>query len=523
MLVDSPARAPIAPTRAPAPAPTPAAPTTTPVSGPPTATPGPQGPQGPLYGPFVPNGPTTQPAQQPDPTVDQATQKVKEKLDQSGWFNDVTNDELHDISATFDGLTPAQRNEVLGRLSDAELKTWAGESGSLGILGTGGINRSEKQALFEDLAAGADAAQLERLSNAFSGEDDAKLLGDAIASHAPPATQLAFVQRMAGKVESNERIALQVAKAIGGMKNDGTYVDQALAALTDGQLGAVVKAAQQENLSTHATSTGAATSLLTYDVGPLQAMIDAAATGSSVEQKARLFDSAANVLGEIAKIGSFNLGMAVVKNDAEAKLTQSLSRLITSDTNGVMAELESQFRSGKAITTFTKQMIEQGRTEELKVIVTQLQRGNDLKGDALQRFSTPNAEGEYANAQVLGYFVGSVHAAAYKMRGDVDRQVSTFKAIFGGTLSGGKDVASNLWLGASASKALLGLGVGVTAAVGLVTADQIGRDMKSGILNEREALTEFAYPREANGRLYEGQRAETAYDTASNRVFVENQ
>lgn len=475
-----------------------------------------------------PSGPTAQPVRAPaspagDPAVDQATQTVKDKLDQSGWFNDVTNDELKDIATTFDQLNPTQRNQVLANLSDGELKTLAEESGSWGVLGTGGLSRDEKRAMLEDLAQGADGAQLERLSRAFSGEDDAKLLGDAIASHASPDAQLQFVQRMAGRVESDPQVALQVAQAIGGMKGSASHVDRALEALSGGKLHAVVDAAQQENLSTHASMYGGATSVLTYDVEPLQALIEAGATGNSVEQKARLFDAAATVLNDISKVSTFTPGMGVLKNNAEEKLTQSLSKLLTSDTNGVMGELESQFRSGKAITTFTKQMIEQGRTDELKVIVTQLQRGNDLKGDALQRFSTPDANGQYTHAQTLGYFVGSVHAAAYKMRGDVDRQISTFKAIFGGGLSGGKDVVSNLWLGTGAAKAVLGAGVGTVAAVGLLTADEIGRQMKAGILNERDALTQFSYPREANGRLYEGERAETAYDTASNRVFVENQ
>lgn len=469
----------------------------------------------PVQSPTSPASPTT------DPAVDQATQQVKGKLNEDGWFNDVTNDELKDIAGTFDRLNPQQRNEVIKNLSDAELKKLADESGSMGIFGTGGLSRDEKRAMLEDMVQGADGTQLERLSKAFSSEDDAKLLGDAIASHAGNDAKLDFVKRMAGQVEGNEQVALQVAKAIGGMKGSATHVDQALEALSGNKLHSVVQAAQQENLSTNPLSRG--TSVLTYDVGPLQSMIDAAATGNSVEQKARLFDSAATVLNDISKVSYFMPGRGVIKNDAEARLTQSLSKLITSDTNGVMAELESQFRSGKAITTFTKQMIEQGRTDELKVIVSQLQKGNDLQGDPLQRFTATDANGDYVNAQTLGYFVGSVHAASHKLKLDVDRQVSTFKAIFGGGLSGGKDAVSNLWLSGGAAKAVLGVGVGAVAAIGLLTADEIGRSMKAGVVSQRDALTEFAYPRLPNGRLYEGEQAETPYDTAAHRVFVENQ
>lgn len=463
--------------------------------------------------------PTATPAKPPVDPVEPARQAVVKRLDQNGWFNDTTHDELREINGEVHKLAPSDRNALVSKLTDDELRTWAGEVGSHGVLGTGGLDRDERKALFDDLAKGLDGGQLARVSKAFNGEVESKELGDAIAAQSTPQARREFVQAMAGRVESDPQAAVQVAKAIGGLKGHGAEVDAALGALSDSQLTAVIKAAKQEWSHTNVGPMGGGSLTVTYDVAPLTSMLDAVATGRNADAKAKVFEYAAKELKAIAETNN-GLGMAVIKRGAEESITRSLSGLITSDTNGVMRSLESNFREGRGITTFTEQMIRQGRNSELKVIIEQLRLGNDGKGDAVKRFEATEGAGNERNAQTLGYFVGSIYSGVSAINRNIDKQAGMVKAIFGASLSGGKDVAG-MWLSTGA-KGAVGALVATAGAVGILATDQIARDMKAGNKDLREGLSELAFPRDAQGRKYEGEEAETAYDAAVSRVINAN-
>ncbi len=256
-----------------------------------------------------------------------------------------------------------------------------------------------------------------------------------------------------------------------------------------------------------------------YDVAPLTAMIDAAATGTNAELKAKVFEFSARELKEIANTNT-GIGIAVLKDGAEEKLTRSLSELITSDTNGVMRELETEFREGRGISTFTEQMIRQERTDELRVIIEQIKRGNGGQEDPVQRFEATEGRDNRRNAQTLGYFVGSIYVGTQTISRDIDKQAGIIKAIFADSLSGGKDLAG-VWLSAGA-KGAVGVLVGTVGATGVVLTDQIARGMKAGNKDLREGLAELAFPRLPNGQKYEGERAETTYDAAVSRVINTN-
>src|SRR5690606_12518162 len=99
--------------------------------------------------------------------VDSAVNTIRDNLDQGFWDWDVSHGDLAENNSTLADLTPAQRNEVISRLSDGDLDTWADEiNGSLGELSAG-----ERQDLFNSLAQGLDAEQLARVTRAFEGHD----------------------------------------------------------------------------------------------------------------------------------------------------------------------------------------------------------------------------------------------------------------------------------------------------------------------------------------------------------------
>ncbi|MET0050139.1 MAG: hypothetical protein ABW095_03545 [Candidatus Thiodiazotropha sp.] len=103
----------------------------------------------------------------PDP-VNQAFDGISRRLDQSGLFNDVTHRELLQINGILASLTPAETRQVIDRLADESLKTWADEIGSHGLFGSGGLSADERADLFGDLASDLDLSQLNRLYRSYS-------------------------------------------------------------------------------------------------------------------------------------------------------------------------------------------------------------------------------------------------------------------------------------------------------------------------------------------------------------------
>ncbi len=99
--------------------------------------------------------------------VDDSVRFIEAKLDQSGWFNDVTHRELQDISNILEPLSPSQTNAVISNLSDKTLNTWADEISSNGLFGTGGLSADERTDLFNNLASDLEPAQFARFYNAF--------------------------------------------------------------------------------------------------------------------------------------------------------------------------------------------------------------------------------------------------------------------------------------------------------------------------------------------------------------------
>lgn len=98
--------------------------------------------------------------------VDAAVGAIETRLDESGLFNDVTHRELREISNTLEQLDPEQTQDVISRLSDANLSTWTAEIASNGWLGTGGLSADERTDLFSDLASKLEPEQMARLYNA---------------------------------------------------------------------------------------------------------------------------------------------------------------------------------------------------------------------------------------------------------------------------------------------------------------------------------------------------------------------
>ncbi len=485
-------------------------------------------------------------------TTDEALTSVRENLQAVDTGRIAA---VEDIQSTATALPPDARNAVVSKLSDQELQSWMNATNKF-------TNPEDQQPMFDALAQGLDNKQLGRVIQALDPDNaisDANVaivgrLGNAVVNNKSATELKQFVQSAAGTVERDQKMGVVVAKALGTLGEQSTpstysggvpytptdSFGPALTSLNDAQLNSVVDAAGQERFEGNAR---------VYDASPLVALLDAgAAAPMSNQQKDRLIDAGLNTLQRLAdrpdegrqggavdgkvaaslgrlinseqgdsierraelfdKIASAPSAFASSDGAADKTIATSLKNLLATDTNGMMAELETQFREGAGLTRFVSEMIEQGRAEkDLKPIVAQLKLGNQLDGDPIQRFEAKDSEGDYRNAQVLGFFVGAVYSGVSALNADKDTEAQALSDMF------------NI---ASIATGVGGRAVDLGKLVVTKALDQHIADYKSKNIELRDTISKLAYPMDANGRRYEGGKAEISYDTAVGRVKDNN-
>ncbi|HIO97113.1 MAG TPA: DUF2974 domain-containing protein, partial [Leucothrix sp.] len=110
-------------------------------------------------------------------------------------------------------LTPNQTNEVISQLSSKQLTKWVSELDSMGILGTGGLNKNERSDLFNNLASDLTVKQLARLHNAF---DDKSIRIEMVAAVSnkiqASAVSSALQQRISRVPNGSNRVILEAEK-----------------------------------------------------------------------------------------------------------------------------------------------------------------------------------------------------------------------------------------------------------------------------------------------------------------------
>ena len=101
--------------------------------------------------------------------IDDSVAFIRRKLDDSGWLDTVTTNELKQITARLKTLKPDEINKVVGELSSGDLHKLADEAGSP-WLGTG-LNGDQKFDLFKTLIPGLDENNLTKLGKAVTDAD----------------------------------------------------------------------------------------------------------------------------------------------------------------------------------------------------------------------------------------------------------------------------------------------------------------------------------------------------------------
>jgi hypothetical protein len=444
--------------------------------------------------------------------VNDAVKTIKNRLSLGLLDWNVTHGDLKDIQKTLQGLNKDETNAVFKKLSDSDLKNWADELD--GVFGS--FSTAEKKQLFNELSEKLDVDQLSRMTNALGDAGNIQSLADSVANKASDETKVGFINRLKGMVETNEGSAKAVAELIAGLGNNPKALEGVLNGLSQTQLQAVMKAASQEEIHSSPGSGrfgGGGSIYTTFDPKPLADMISAVSKTGNAELKAKVFQAGANELKRIEDAGGL-LNPVAGQKDSAKMVRDSLTNLLRSDTNGIMTNLEHNFRNGDGITAYSKSMLNAGETKELGNIIAKLSKGNDLKGSPLTRFgsqvSGTDGKPHYQSAQVLGYFAGALFSGAKQITSDRSKQADMLKNVFG-TIAGATG-AANPPAGVASS-----IVNGLTSAI----VGEVTDGLNKGTMDMQEALDKLIYPRNTRGNTYEG-AAEADYDSAFSRVVLRN-
>jgi hypothetical protein len=401
--------------------------------------------------------------------VDNAVNTIKSNLDQGIFDWDVTHGELLDNNKKVIELTPEQRNELISKLSDDDLKNWTQEIDGL----SGALTASERQELFNKLAEGVDGEQLTRLVKAFDGSPGGReALGTAVAQHGSSEAKVAFLEATKGSINGDYKAtqgrdgnaeAVVAAKVLGSLGNDPGAFDKAVKSLNEaGKLEAVITVGLGRN---HVAA--ANTSRTYFEPSATVGILNAAAKSSDPEVKGLVFKAATE---------QFDI---VEGSTADKPLTDALSKLVDSDPNGLVNELQSRSDiTGKSLVAYTTEMLESGKEQDLRNQLVRLQQGNDGTGSAFENFSDPKT------ARNVGFFLGATAAGINDITDNAESQGDLLKNIFGAGF--GAAGAVNPPAGAIAS-----VGNGITA----ITIDNIVDGVKDGNKELKQALYELAIPR----------------------------
>ena len=455
--------------------------------------------------------------------VDDAVNKIRDLTGDDGFLGTGRNDHMHEVADTLGGLSPAERNAVVSKLSDGDLKGLAEDFNAGGVFGHQGLSADEKRDVFNDLANGLSGAQLARVSKAFGEREDVAALADSVSRFATPDAKVGYVQAMASRTtdglkgeidvnigvtisQNSDADAAAVGKVLGSLT--GANFDRAVQSLSNEQLAAVVKSSTDP--TTYTSTSGYSASISgSYKADTLKSVLEAAATSKDASVKARVFAEGGKQLGEIA--GSNHLlAPNVTAKDEAAKVRDGLKAILDSDVTGVVRQLETSDRYGGALSNFVTETLKQGEVGQKAIggYIAKLQTGEKLNENPIARLDA-QANGYYRNAQDLGYFAGATQVGVAKVAASNKEKAELIGSIF----------KSAVGLATGPAGPVVGAGVGLyTDAAVKEAVDALG----SGDASLKDTFYELAFPHDpATHDAYEGP-AERDYDSALSRVLDAN-
>lgn len=474
--------------------------------------------------------PTTNP-----PAADAAAREIHGLLGDQGFLGTSRNEHLHRIDGVLDRLSPTEANQAVGKLSDADLKAWAGHINSGGILGADGLSHDEKTSLMNKVAGELDGAQLARLSNAFGNRDDVTALGHAVATFGSADAKVGYVMALASRTTDREsqtdagfgsattlygdKEAAAVGEVLTSLKNDPAAFNKALGALNPTQLGAVVKALENERSTTLVSGMGSASISTRFDPAPLKGLLDAAALAGNVQNKTALFQAASGAIRDIRDSDTL-LTPSPGAGASAAVVTQGLTNLLNSDTRGIVDRLNTVESGGSSLAGYLKEVVREDPSAGNGIIgrqIAQLQgAGTGKSAKDFVGTAVPDASGApyYRNAQNLGYYAGAVQAGIRSLTSDAKKQGEILGNVFGTAIA----------VGSAALPLPVAGKVGAAAFNGLTRelVRQAVADVSAGNKSLQDAFAELSLPRDPGSpERYRG-AADPFYQSAANTVELRN-
>lgn len=460
------------------------------------------------------------------PVQQSAYNDISAKLDAGGVFNTVSHAEVNDVAARLRGLSSVDADAVIDEMArSGQLDRLAEETVDGAWFGNGGMSGGERRDLFNDLAGKLDGASLASVSRAFAGategEDDFNVvteLAGSVASHSTAQTKVDYVGALAAETDGQgidgsgfggswSREVDSEAGAIGTVLGSmsGTYAERAFATMSTDQVRAVLSTGidQRVNYSGSSVSIG-------YDVARYEGVMNAAASISNPDMKARIFDAGTDALRTVRDDSGFNV-FAYRRDETLQAMTASMGRLIDSDTTGVVRELtyNTETQDGSDLAAYAQVMIATGQEARLGEQMARLQFGNDMQGNPLTRLDETvqvNGQERRENAGALGYFTGAVYAGAAAHSDDITQQQETITNVLNSVLTV-IDKTSPRGVATAAALGKVWMASAVEAAIANPGTDPAAR-------LERAALPQDP----ATGELGVGDGVTDAFNTALSRV-----
>jgi hypothetical protein len=470
-------------------------------------------------------------------TVDQAAQKIHNLVQDDGFWGTSRNDHMHEVRNLLKQYSPADANAIVSKLSEGDLKGLAEDVNSGGIFGAQGLSGDEKRDMFNDLAKELDGSQLGRLANAFSDRGDVLTLSDSVATFGSGQAKVDYIKAIAGRSTDREskldsgfgyssatfgdKEAIGIGKVLSSLKNDPASFNAAVTALSPDQLASVVKAGEGERMTTYSGGMGATAPQTTFDPAGLRGILDAAANSSDPVVKARVFDAATTALSDIRGSDTL-LTPNPSAGDSAKVVAEGLTKLMDSDTRGIVNELNNRDASGKALTTYLQEVIKEDPNATNPAIGRQIAalQGAGTGMTAAQYINTPektaNGDSFYRNAQNLGYYAGAVQAGINKMNADDKTKGDILSNVFSTAITVGTTAITKMPV---SGKIASGIFNGLTREA----VREVVADVSAGRKSLRDALSEMALPKDPGAtNRYRGP-ADPFFQGAANTVVLANQ
>ena len=391
--------------------------------------------------------------------VNAAYAKVKAIFDQPVvWKNDLVA-----ISATFERLGPPERQSLvnlMARPSDRGhlplLTRWLARATHNSVAAFDGLDAKGRVQLWKQLVVGQDKANLVRIFQAIGqpnnpslkdGEHHQMQFAQAIATSGSAQQRTDFIDALLpaalkGKTDAaTNRSARAIAVLMAEMK-DPQQISQWVKTLYREGMDAVVAA------SLPTRGAGSVAGFEAADTKLFQRLATAMSLSTKASEKA-IFVAAAGPVLE----GLNNTAIGPNQNRKQlGEVSRAISTVIGTNTTGVIENVmlqnsdSSRSNGPAALKAFARAALDSGCGKDLGAITLLLQRGNDLKTDPMdylaQRANRTGAPGTYANAWVMGGWLGLVGAAVRSRINRRDTNAANSGLMFAGLMDTAKELIS---------------------------------------------------------------------------------